>query len=137
MRRSKIIVFTASFLSMLSAVIVFTPRNHPTWIKSDFPGHNLIFSVLYLSGPLERVGNFFLLVPFFAVISILFANLKKRVIALICFVVSAIIELAQIWIPGRVSSTADFLRNSAGIVFVVSALGLWKWISRKFKGKQN
>ena len=78
----------------------------------------LFQDVLYLSGNLEFVGNILLLVPMFFILIKLFGRLKDIYALFICILLSASAELAQSFIPGRVSSLRDFILNSSGVVAV-------------------
>ena len=76
----------------------------------------LVIHLIYISGSLEFIGNIFLLVPVFVILIKLFGSLKESSALLICFLLSAGSELAQSFIPGRVSSLRDFILNASGAV---------------------
>jgi glycopeptide antibiotics resistance protein len=76
----------------------------------------LFQDLLYLSGSLEFIGNIFLLVPMFAILTKLFLRLEAVYALMFCILLSAGAEFAQSFIPGRVSSIRDFILNSSGAV---------------------
>ena len=84
----------------------------------------LFQDLLYLSGNLEVIGNVFLLVPIFAILTKLFFRLKAVYALMFCILLSAGAEFAQSFIPGRVSSMRDFILNSSGAaaVFLIHLL---------------
>ena len=86
----------------------------------------LLHGLLYYSGPLEPVANFFFLVPIFAFLVFKLGRSKSSIALFICIGLSATSEMLQIFIPGRVSSLQDFILNSLGAftVFMFDALNL-------------
>jgi glycopeptide antibiotics resistance protein len=72
--------------------------------------------ILYLSGTIEVVGNFIILVPLFFIFIYLFGQRKSTVSVSLCILLSASAELIQRFIPGRVNSIRDFLLNSLGAI---------------------
>jgi glycopeptide antibiotics resistance protein len=88
-----------------------------------------VFSqLLYYGGPLEPVVNFFVLIPLFLFL-LNFLDGNKAVIAVsICIGLSAISEILQRSILGRVSSIRDFALNSCGSIM---AFLLFKIVSTR------
>lgn len=80
--------------------------------------HNALLRIyvdlLYVSGRLEVILNFLLLVPVFVILKSHFTNLKDSYALLICFSLSVSAEFLQSFIPGRVSSIQDVVLNSTG-----------------------
>ena len=108
----------ALYISAYLLAMVF-PRKVP---KDQLDPSNflkkLFQDLLYLSGNLEFIGNIFLLVPMFVILIKLFGRLKDIYALIICLLLSAGAELAQSFIPGRVSSLRDFTLNSSGAVAI-------------------
>ena len=106
----------ALYITIYLLAMVF-PRKVP---KDQLDPSNflkkLFQDLLYLSGTLEFIGNILLLVPMFLILIKLFGKLKDIYALLICFLLSAGSELAQSFIPGRVSSLRDFILNASGAV---------------------
>ena len=108
----------ALYISIYLLAMVF-PRKVP---KDQLEPSNfltkLFQDLLYISGNLEFVGNILLLVPMFVILIKLFGRLKDIYALLICILLSVSAELAQSFIPGRVSSLRDFILNSSGALAV-------------------
>lgn len=102
------------YISIYLLAMVF-PRKVP---KDQLDPSNflkkLFQDLLYLSGSLEFIGNIFLLVPMFAILTKLFLRLKAVYALMFCILLSAGAEFAQSFIPGRVSSMRDLILNSLG-----------------------
>ena len=107
-------VSSALYISISLLAMVF-PRKVP---KDQLDPSNFLKKLskdlLYLSGSLEIIGNMLLLVPMFVILIKLFFRLKAVYALMICILLSAGAEFAQSFIPGRVSSTRDFVLNSSG-----------------------
>ncbi|WP_066560224.1 VanZ family protein [Croceicoccus bisphenolivorans] len=71
--------------------------------KNDLALHAVSFALLTLTVHVARPG---------------------RCAALPCMVIAALIEIAQIWIPGREAAFDDFLAGAVGCVFVVLSFRL-------------
>ena len=107
---------SALYISIYLLAMAF-PRKVP---KDQLDPSNflkkLFQDLLYLSGSLEFIGNIFLLVPMFAILTKLFLRLEAVYALMFCILLSAGAEFAQSFIPGRVSSIRDFILNSSGAV---------------------
>lgn len=112
-------------------LFVFFPRpvlesNSTISISEYLQSHaNLFYKILYANDRAVAIANFFMLTPFALITHIVFPKLKLVKIFLLGSLISAVIELVQIAIPGRVSDFRDFLSNalSVGIgLFVVRFL---------------
>jgi glycopeptide antibiotics resistance protein len=111
------------------------PRSATTGVDSAPMGfiRRLIHEILYLTGPPEIFLNFLIFIPFFLAISFLAPTVSLPWAAFVSCLTSAAVELAQLQIPGRVSSLRDFFSNCAGVLIVftvVSALSEKKAIKR-------
>jgi glycopeptide antibiotics resistance protein len=93
--------------------IVFTPVN---------PDSNGIFGFIQISGVAERVLNLFLLIPLAIFTRICYSQLSFKAIFIICICSSAVIEIIQIAIPGRVSDLVDVFTNSFGALCALIGL---------------
>ena len=76
---------------------------------------SIFHKIIYLHGPLEKVGNVALVFILFIILPYLFPRLSIKAAALICCMLSACVESMQVFIPGRVSSLVDFLTNVIGV----------------------
>lgn len=122
MLRSKFSIFVSILLVGLSGFIVFAPKAKRSWRTPIDPNESLFHKILYISGPIEKIGNVFLLIPVFLVLIYIFPQLRLRYVALICIAISACIEVSQLWIPGRVSSLLDFIGNVSGVLIAMLLL---------------
>ncbi len=121
------------FIALL-LVVMTLPRRIP---KDELTTTNLIKKNLedlfYVSGTIEVIGNFFLLVPLFFILIYVFGKPRSTLSLIICIVLSAGAELLQNSIPGRVSSPRDFLLNSLG---AISALVIYQlYLKKASQGK--
>ena len=92
------------------------PRKSQEHFNSSGFLMKFLHELLYYSGPLEPVANFFFLMPIFLFLVINFGRAKAPMSLLICIALAATSEMLQSFIPGRVSSLQDFLLNSLGAV---------------------
>lgn len=100
---------------------VFTPR--PDWVM---PGVKPVINgstggipaighhILYESGTVAWVGNFFLLVPVALLIRKCWRMLGFQTIFIITLLITISIEYIQVYIPGRVSNVSDIIFNGSG-----------------------
>ena len=84
----------------------------------------LLHDILFLSGPPEIFLNFLLFIPFFFALMCLAPGIHRRWAALIACFTSAAAELAQLQIPGRVSSLRDLFSNCVGVVVALAAVSI-------------
>jgi len=115
MNWKKIWQVSAIFYLTLYLIGVLLPRKLPNeqFISSNF-FQRVFHELLYYSGHLEPVANFFLLIPVFTFLLSVLGREKSLLSLLICISLSAFAETLQLLIPGRVSSLRDFLLNCAG-----------------------
>ena len=110
---------SAIFYLILYAAAMLTPRklssHHGALTDSHF-FKRIIHEVLYYGGSLEPVANLLLLIPIFAFLILFLGGSKAHYWLAICVAISAIIEIFQQFIPGRVSSLQDLLLNCLGTV---------------------
>jgi len=118
------ILYTFAYFAAMVA-----PRSSQEQFNSSGFLSKLLHGLLYYSGPLEPVANFFFLMPIFAFLVFKYGRSKAIMALFICIALSASAEILQILIPGRVSSLQDFILNSLGAftVFMTDKL----YLSRK------
>jgi len=105
---SAILYTFADFAAMVA------PRSSQEQFNSSGFLSKLLHGLLYYSGPLEPVANFFFLMPIFAFLVFKYGRSKAIMALFICIALSASAEILQMFIPGRVSSLQDFILNSIG-----------------------
>ena len=102
----------------------------PTEIEEFLRTHaNIFYKILYADASLVYIGNYLLLFPFALLISGVFSKWSFITKLLCSVLISGFIEISQIWIPGRVSDSVDFISNVLG-----AAIGLLvyeTWLRRK------
>ena len=126
-------IFAALLALYLVALFTFTffPRpvletGDPSAIAEYLRTHaNFFYKILYADARVVAVGNFFMLTPLVVISHLVFPQMKLRVIFLTGVLLSALIELSQKLIPGRVSDLVDFCANSVSVlvgIFLVRLL---------------
>ena len=123
-RYSRRFLISASLLGVYLIALflfVFFPRpvlesNSTASISEYLQSHaNLFYKILYANDRAVAIANFFMLTPFALITNVAFPKLKLVNIFLLGFLISAVIELVQIAIPGRVSDFRDFLSNALSV----------------------
>ena len=117
----------AIYLASLSLFVLF-PRpvletGDPSQIAQYLETHaNFFFKILYADTRLVALGNLLMLTPLPIILNAIYPSISLRKIFFTGTALSALFELIQLVIPGRVSDFVDFLSNSlsviVGIVFV-------------------
>jgi glycopeptide antibiotics resistance protein len=97
---------------VLLSYLVFTP-------VTDESGPITFFTI---NPMMEKILNFFLLMPLPILLHYIWLTLSGSTLAVIGALTSALIEIAQRWIPGRDSDWRDFLLNSSGAVVITLLL---------------
>ena len=70
--------------------------------------------ILYESGTVAWVGNFFLLIPVALLIRKCWPMLGFQTIFILTLLITISIEYIQVYIPGRVSNVSDIIFNGSG-----------------------
>ena len=78
--------------------------------------------ILYESGAVAWVGNFFLLVPVVLLIRKCWPMLGFQTIFIITLLITISIEYTQVYIPGRVSNVSDIIFNGSGAALTLVIL---------------
>ena len=120
--------------SVALLVALFMPRKYPedSLQPSNFLAR-FLHRILYYSGAFEPLGNFLLLIPVF----LLFVSVTRHnplIISLIaCAAISALAEIGQSFIPGRVSSSQDLSLNIGGAFVTMLILLVYGLITSERK----
>lgn len=130
-------IFAALLALYLIALFTFTffPRpvletGDPSAIAEYLRTHaNFFYKILYADARVVAIGNFFMLTPLVVISHLVFPRIKLRFIFVAGVLLSALIELSQQLIPGRVSDFVDLASNSVSVlvgIFLVRLLRLKK-----------
>lgn len=129
---------TIAFAFYLVALLLFTffPRpvlesGDPNAISAFLHTHaNFFYKILYADATNVAIGNYFMLTPFIVMAHLVFPKTSLRKLFAVGVGVSALIEISQLFIPGRVSDLVDFLSNVLSLVWGLAAVKIWS-ITRK------
>jgi glycopeptide antibiotics resistance protein len=111
----------AIYLASLSLFVLF-PRpvletGDPSQIAQYLETHaNFFYKILYADTRLVALGNLLMLTPLPIILNAIYPSISLRKIFFFGTALSALFELIQLVIPGRVSDFADFLSNSLSAV---------------------
>lgn len=126
-------LLAAVLVLYLLALLTFTffPRpvlesGDPSAIAEYLRTHaNYFYKILYADSRFVAIGNFFMFTPLVVIANRVFPDLKLRIFLLTGIFLSALIELSQKAIPGRVSDLVDLASNSTSVlvgIFLVRLL---------------
>ena len=85
--------------------------------------------ILYESGTVAWVGNFFLLIPVALLIRKCWPVLSFQTIFILTLLITISIEYIQVYIPGRVSNVSDIIFNGSGPALTLLYF-YWKEINK-------
>jgi len=103
---------------------------NPVEIEEFLRTHaNLFYKILYADTSLVYIGNYLFLFPFALLVSWAFPWWSVISRFLSAVLISGLIEISQIWIPGRVSDVVDFISNVFGAA--VGIIIYEKWLRLK------
>ena len=119
----------AIYLASLSLFVLF-PRpvletGDPSQIAQYLQTHaNFFYKILYADTRLIALGNFFMLLPLPIILNAINSKISLKKIFLYGTSLSALFELTQLLIPGRVSDVMDFLSNSLSVLIGIAIVRL-------------
>ena len=119
----------AIYLASLSLFVLF-PRpvletGDPSQIAQYLQTHaNFFYKILYADTRLIALGNFFMLLPLPIILNAISPTISLKKIFLFGACLSALFELTQMLIPGRVSDFVDFLSNSLSVLLGIAIVRL-------------
>lgn len=127
---------TIAFALYLIALALFTffPRpvletGDPTAISAFLQTHaNFFYKILYANTTSVAIGNYFMLTPFIIIGHLAFPRVSLRKLFLSGAAISAVIEISQLFIPGRVSDIVDFASNVLSLVWGLLAIKTWAYL---------
>lgn len=86
-----------------------------SWLSDDFFILKVLHWIVYMSNGMAWLSNLLMLIPLAYFLGKFYPRARSRVLLVICIAVSVGIELAQVFIPGRVPDVRDVLANGAGV----------------------
>ena len=119
----------AIYLASLSLFVLF-PRpvletGDPSQIAQYLQTHaNFFYKILYADTHLVALGNFFMLLPLPIILNAINSKISLMKIFLYGASLSALFELTQMLIPGRVSDVMDLLSNSLSVLLGIAIVRL-------------
>jgi glycopeptide antibiotics resistance protein len=119
----------AIYLASLSLFVLF-PRpvletGDPSQIAQYLQTHaNFFYKILYADTRLVALGNFLMLLPLPIILNAINSKISLMKIFLYGASLSALFELTQMLIPGRVSDFVDFLSNSLSVLIGIAIVRL-------------
>ena len=117
------------YLLVLSLFVLF-PRpvletGDPSQIAQYLQTHaNFFYKILYADTRLVALGNFLMLLPLPIILNAINSKISLMKIFLYGASLSALFELTQLLIPGRVSDFVDFLSNSLSVLLGIAIVRL-------------
>jgi glycopeptide antibiotics resistance protein len=119
----------AIYLASLSLFVLF-PRpvletGDPSQIAQYLQTHaNFFYKILYADTRLVALGNFLMLTPLPVILNAIYPTILLKKIFFFGSALSALFELTQLLIPGRVSDFVDFLSNSLSVLLGIAIVRL-------------
>jgi glycopeptide antibiotics resistance protein len=111
----------AIYLASLSLFVLF-PRpvletGDPSQVAQYLETHaNFFYKILYADTRLVALGNFLMLTPLPSILSAIYPGISLKKMFFFGSALSALFELTQLLIPGRVSDFVDFASNSLSVL---------------------
>jgi len=119
----------AIYLASLSLFVLF-PRpvletGDPSQIAQYLQTHaSFFYKILYADTRLVALGNFLMLLPLPIILNAINPAISLKKIFLLGASLSALFELTQLLIPGRVSDFVDFVSNSLSVLLGIAIVRL-------------
>ena len=125
----------SAFALYLIALFLFTffPRpiletGDPAQIQEFLRAHaNFFYKILYADANSVATGNYFMLTPFIVMAHLVFPHTHLFKLFISGVLLSGLIEIAQIYIPGRVSDPVDFASNSASLLIGIAVIAVGRF----------
>jgi len=125
-----VIAFMLAIYLIALAAFAFFPRpvlvsGSPAALANFLQTHaNIFYRILYANDRAIAIANFFMLTPLPIIIHFLNPQLKKRYIFALGVLISGVIEISQLFIPGRVSDFRDVLSNACSVLVGIGCVRL-------------
>ena len=119
----------AIYLASLSLFVLF-PRpvletGDPSQVAQYLQTHaNFFYKILYADTRLVALGNFLMMAPLPIILNAIYPTISLKKIFFFGSALSALFELTQLLIPGRVSDFVDFVSNSLSVLLGIAIVRL-------------
>ena len=119
------------YLASVSLLVLF-PRpvletGDPSQIAQYLQTHaNFFYKILYADTHLVALGNFLMLAPLPIILNAISPSISLKKIFLCGASLSALFELTQLLIPGRVSDLVDVFYNSVSVMMGIAFVSLFR-----------
>ena len=119
----------AIYLASLSIFVLF-PRpvletGDPSQVAQYLQTHaNFFYKILYADTRLIALGNFLMMAPLPIILNAIYPTIPLKKIFFFGSALSALFELTQLLIPGRVSDFVDFVSNSLSVLLGIAIVRL-------------
>ena len=119
------------------ALFTFFPRpvlesGDPSAVSAFLQTHaNFFYKILYANTTSVAIGNYFMLTPFVIIGHLAFPRVPLTKLFLSGAAISAVIEISQLFIPGRVSDIVDFASNCLSLVVGILLVQIWSYLRSK------
>ena len=119
----------AIYLASLSLFVLF-PRpvletGDPSQVAQYLQTHaSFFYKILYADTRLVALGNFLMMSPLPIILNAIYPTISLKKIFFFGSALSALFELTQLLIPGRVSDFVDFLSNSLSVLLGIAIVRL-------------
>jgi len=128
-----------AFVIYLIALFLFTffPRpilesGSPTEVAEFLKSHaNFFYKILYADAGAVARGNYFMLTPFIVMAHLAWPRTALMKLFFAGVTVSGLIELVQVFIPGRVSDPVDFISNTASLIWGLTVIKIASFVRKK------
>ena len=128
----------SAFALYLIALFLFTffPRpiletGDPAQIQEFLRAHaNFFYKILYADANQVATGNYFMLTPFIVMAHLIIPKVHLVELFFAGIALSGLIEIAQIFIPGRVSDPVDFASNSASLLIGIAIIAIGRLFTK-------
>jgi len=128
----------SAFALYLISLFLFTffPRpiletGDPAQIQEFLRAHaNFFYKILYADANQVATGNYFMLTPFIVMAHLVFPHTHLFKLFISGVLLSGLIEIAQLYIPGRVSDPVDFASNSASLLIGIAVIAVGRFFAK-------
>ena len=128
----------SAFSLYLIALFLFTffPRpiletGDPAQIQEFLRTHaNFFYKILYADANSVAIGNYLMLTPFIVMAHLIIPKVHLVKLFFAGIALSGLVEIAQLFIPGRVSDPVDFASNFASLLIGIAIIAVGRLFTK-------